>query len=72
MATNLDDQTLFIPCPNCGHEIAKTVSWRERNDKLTCPECYYITCLKPDEFVPQPDKSRATKQSSRHNGRSGA
>lgn len=30
------DQSLSIPCPQCGHEIEKTVGWIKANDQLTC------------------------------------
>lgn len=32
-----DNQTLPLPCPNCGNQQHKTVAWIKANDTLHCP-----------------------------------
>ena len=36
MAGFLDNQSIEIPCPDCGHKTAKTVGWIKANKKFIC------------------------------------
>jgi predicted RNA-binding Zn-ribbon protein involved in translation (DUF1610 family) len=45
MKAVFDEQSLPMPCPNCGHRINLTVKWFRGNNKLTCPDCCFIACL---------------------------
>ena len=34
-----DSEEIDIPCPECGHEVSKTVDWVKMNDELSCGRC---------------------------------
>lgn len=46
-----DDQTIDIPCPNCGAKAKKSVAWIRRHDEITCAGCGAAITLKADELI---------------------
>lgn len=34
-----DQNTIAIPCPNCGHETKKSLGWLQEHSDFTCAEC---------------------------------
>ena len=45
-----DDQTLDIPCPDCGKKAEKSVGWLKANKKFTCSGCGQTIDLQSDQF----------------------
>ncbi len=45
MSNLLDDVTLGLDCPSCGHENPRTIGWIKAHDSYTCEECGEIVFL---------------------------
>lgn len=39
MELNLDDASIGLPCPKCGHEIQETIGRLKNDPDITCPAC---------------------------------
>ncbi len=39
MTDFIDTIKIAIPCPNCSHEIVKTVAWINNHESFDCAEC---------------------------------
>lgn len=39
-ASELDQLSIAIPCPDCGGEFARTFVWIKDNEKHWCPSCH--------------------------------
>lgn len=46
-----DNQSIEIPCGNCGRKVKKTVAWLKRNKKLVCAGCGIETTLETKKFL---------------------
>jgi endogenous inhibitor of DNA gyrase (YacG/DUF329 family) len=46
----LDNQTITIPCPACGHQHRKTIGWIKANDHIPCV-CNRRIDLNKSQFV---------------------
>lgn len=44
-----DSEEIDIPCPECGHEVSKTVDWVKENDELSCRRCGSIVELENEK-----------------------
>jgi DNA-directed RNA polymerase subunit RPC12/RpoP len=45
MELNLDDASLALPCPKCGHEIQETVGRLKNDPDITCPACSTVISI---------------------------
>jgi uncharacterized Zn finger protein len=43
-----DSEEIDIPCPECGHEVIKTVDWVKVNDELSCRRCGSVIDLESE------------------------
>lgn len=41
---------LVFPCPRCGHEFTKALSWFKDNDHLVCPGCEHRIVFDTNQF----------------------
>jgi|DEB19_MinimDraft_2_1074335.scaffolds.fasta_scaffold12976_2 uncharacterized Zn finger protein len=39
MKSVLDNDTIEVPCPNCGHKLKERIAKLKTNPKLTCRSC---------------------------------
>ncbi len=39
MSGILNDSTIDLPCPGCGHETPKTIGWLKRHKEYQCAGC---------------------------------
>lgn len=44
-----DDQSLDIPCPECGRKTAKTIGWLKSHNQFAC-RCGVTINLKTEKF----------------------
>lgn len=45
------NEEIDIPCPECGHEVSKTVDWVKANDELSCRRCGSVIELESEKHV---------------------
>lgn len=48
---NLDAQTIDIPCPGCGHQMAEQIGRLKRNPTLHCPRCHQTVDVEAGELT---------------------
>jgi len=46
-----DEQSLSIPCPQCGHETAQTIGWIKANGDFNCAGCGQAITLDSEELL---------------------
>jgi len=51
MARILDDQSVDIPCPNCGHDNRRKIRWLKANKILICAACRERIHLESKQFL---------------------
>ena len=44
-----DNQSIDIPCPDCGHKVAKTIAWLKTHRDFTC-RCGARVSLDPSQL----------------------
>ena len=44
----IDNNTILIPCPKCGHKTAHTVAELNTDPKIPCPSCGSILAIKAE------------------------
>jgi hypothetical protein len=45
-----DNQTISIPCPECGHKTRKSIRWIRAHDEFTC-QCGVVIRLERDKLL---------------------
>ncbi|MEN6302450.1 MAG: hypothetical protein ABFC96_03150 [Thermoguttaceae bacterium] len=45
-----DNQTIQIPCPECGHEITETIGRLKNDPDLPCPGCGITIKINAEKF----------------------
>ncbi|RLK45965.1 hypothetical protein [Cupriavidus plantarum] len=45
MELNLDDASIDLPCPKCGHEIQETIGRLKNDPDLICPACKTVIAI---------------------------
>ncbi|WP_153318600.1 hypothetical protein [Sinorhizobium meliloti] len=45
------NEEIDIPCPECGHEVSKTVDWVKANDELSCRRCGSVIELENEKHL---------------------
>lgn len=55
-----DDAKIDVPCPSCGKETSKTISWLKSHKEITCGRCN--TTFEVDTTKFEKDLRAAEKQ----------
>ena len=45
-----DHSELTLACPNCGHQVQKSIGWLKRNDQFVCLGCRETVSLETDDL----------------------
>lgn len=45
------NEEIDIPCPECGHEVCKTIDWVKANDELSCRRCGSVIELENEKHL---------------------
>ena len=56
MKNMLDDQSIELACPHCGHKLSQTIGKLETNPKLTCTKCRGVISIDANQMRSQISK----------------
>lgn len=53
MTNFLDDQSIELTCPSCGHKFTEKIGRLKTNPKITCASCNTVIDIKANQFTTQ-------------------